>query len=45
MSFLPPGTDVMLFEKFSPKVWRKKLAFFVQNAANFRKIVHYKIGF
>jgi hypothetical protein len=36
--FRQPGTDVTIFEMISPKNYRKKLAFFVQNTAILRKI-------
>jgi hypothetical protein len=34
-----PGTDVMIFKIFSPKISSKKLAFFTQNKAKLCKIL------
>jgi hypothetical protein len=40
-----PGTDVMIFEMFSPKKIAKKLAFLTRNKAKLCKIFAHTIGF
>jgi hypothetical protein len=40
-----PGTDVMIFEMFSPKKIAKKLAFLTRNKAKLCKIFDHNIGF
>jgi hypothetical protein len=40
-----PGTDVMIFKIFSPKILAKILAFFAQTTANFCKNCDHNIGF
>jgi hypothetical protein len=39
-----PGTDVMIFKKFSPKNSAKILAFFTQTTVNYENFDH-NIGF
>jgi hypothetical protein len=44
-SFSGPGTDVTIYEMFSPKNLAKILAFFAQTIASFCKKNYHNIGF